>query len=321
VRFLDHHLHTAANADRAIRTVRAEQPLTPRDPVVEVVEFANRDDAVAWCLREHDMLLELCEFALANGHHDHVWLIPSSLAGYLQIRGSTEDFLRLYGGALDGARQSGNRVAEAMALTALGNAQANMHEFEEAHRLLSMSLQIRYEIGEPRGIAVCEHELGHTSFHRKNHDEALHHLRTAVEHWRLAGDDGGRIKSMNGLAWVLLDRGDFAQSARIADETADLCARLGITDPLLQNTRAKAKFKMGDVEGAARLYRTIFAGPLDHIVSTPLVRTLLNGTEVFQAVGDREAALRCAREALTVTERGGLPRADEIRELIRELEA
>ncbi|MGW4206890.1 BTAD domain-containing putative transcriptional regulator [Lentzea sp. NPDC004789] len=320
VRFLDHHLHSVDSADRVIRRSRMELPLTDREDVVELVGFRDKGDAMSWFRTWHDMLLELCEFALAHGHLEHAWQIPSGMWGYLIADGSTEDFLRLNTIALDAARQLGNRYAEASALHTLGYAHRNTGNLEESLRLLHEALRLRRDIGHTQGMASTSGTLAGTYRAMGRYDEALHHDRQHVEYRRIIDDGFGLGTALNSLAWTLVVMGDYEEGARIADEAADVFAALGVTDEVMQDTRAKAKYGMGDLDGAVRVYREIFAKSLDHVSSAARVEILLNGAEVLGVAGDRPAALRCAREALSVTEHTKLKGADKIRELVRELE-
>lgn len=322
VRLLDHYLHSADNAERAIRTSRAEKPLTERDPVVEAVVFSDRDSAIAWCLREHGLLIELCEFALAQGHLEHAWKLPSSMAGYLQSQGSTADFLRLFTIALDAARRMKDKRGEGIALHTLGSVHRTLHNYEESQSLLLQALRIRHVIGDPRGLAITESELAGACLWQGHHDKASLHYRASAEHWQRTGDDGGRARAISGLAWTLVCKGDFAEGLEIATENEKLLISLGITDPVLPNIQARATFGLGDLDGAVRIYRDALASSVhERMSNSQCVEFMLGAAEVFAAAGDRQAALSCAREALTRTERSRLPGANKIRLLLDELEA
>jgi len=320
VRFLDHHLHSVDSADRIVRHSRMELPLTDRADVVEVSTFRDKDDVLAWFKAWRDMLFELCEFALAHGHLEHAWQLPSGLWGCLILSGTTEDFVRLNSIALDAARRLGNRYAEGSALHTLGYAYRNAGDLEEAISLLHQALRLREEVGHTQGMASTHGVLAATYLALERHDEAVHHSRAHIEYRRVIDDRFGLATALNSLAYVLVMMDEHAEGAKIADEAADVFTALGVRNQMLQDTRARAKFGMGDVAGAARMYRDILAESLDHIASVPRADIFLGGAVVFRAAGDRQAALRCAREGLAVAEVGKLAAADKFRRLIRELE-
>ncbi|MEU7479348.1 BTAD domain-containing putative transcriptional regulator [Lentzea sp. NPDC042327] len=322
VRFLDHHLHSVDNAERALRVDRRDKPLTERDPVVEAAAFTDREGALAWCRNEHGLLVELCEFALAEGHLDHAWMLPGCLWSYLQVNGSADDFFRLYAIALEAAERSGNRYGQSVALHSLGVAHRRSGDFAEALRSLTLALALRREHGDPWTLATTETELANVHFEQGDHRESLRHDRAAGEHWRAAGNPRGWARSLNAVAMTLVELGEFAEAVETADRAAEVYASLGVVDGALEDTRAQAKFRMGDLDGAVRIYRDLFAGPLlDQESSFTRTMTLLSGAEVFRAAGDVTAALSCARQALVISERSALRRTGEIRELVRELEA
>lgn len=322
VRFLDHHLHSVDNASRAVKPPRHVSPLTERDPVVEAVEFADGDTALAWCGREHDLLVELCEFALAQEQLEHAWRLPARMWSCLKVHGSTDDYVRLFSIALEAARRLPDKYAEAVALHNLGQTYKRLRRFDESLDLLHQALRIRRERNDHFGMAVNESELGAVHLLRGDHEQAVLHDRRAAEHYRVAGDDVGLATALNNLACDLLDMNDFAEAAKVADEAVDVYLSLGgAPDPPLEDTRAQAKFGMGDLDGAVRIYRGIFSSAsLDRLGSFTHVEILLNGAEVLRAAGHRQEALQCARKALTVTTLRKQAGEDEIRQLVRELE-
>ncbi len=294
VRFLDHHLHSVDSADRVVRHSRMELPLTDREDVVEVSTFRDKDDVLARFKAWRDMLFELCEFALAHGHghgHEHAWQLPSGLWGCLILSGTTEDFVRLNSTALD-----------AHADWATGT--------RKDPRCTPWATRTETPATSKRRSACCTRRCGLPRGMRYGP-----HLRDGCPVRAPIDADLPLAESH-----VLVMTGDHAEGAKIADEAADVFAALGMTNQMLQNTRARAKFEMGDVAGAARMYRDLLAESLDHIASVPRADIFLGGAVVFRAAGDRQAALRYAREGLAVAEVGKLAAADRFRQLIRELE-
>ncbi|MFC3892004.1 BTAD domain-containing putative transcriptional regulator [Lentzea rhizosphaerae] len=322
VRFLDHHLHSVDRADRAIRSSRTELPLTEHEPVVEVIEFADRDEALSWCRREHDVLVEICEFALAEGYLEHAWQLPTGMWGYLHVHGSTEDFIHLNTIALEAARLLGNRYAEAVALSTLGSTYKNTYRHEESLRLLHEALRIRQEIGHVHGIASTAGELASNYLWLGQHDESLRYARISVEHRRMIGDESGWAMSMNSLAWVLCLNGNFAEAVEIAGVALEVHTRLGRSTVVMLDTLAQAHAGLHELDEAVRIYRDMIAS--ESLASEGMrerIEILANAAEIFSRAGDRTAALSCAREALTLAERSGQARVEKVRRILQELEA
>ena len=266
-RFLDHHLHSVDNAERVIRTSRAEKPLTVRDPVVETAGFRDRDSAIAWCRREHDVLFELCEFALAQGHLEHAWKLPNSMMGYLQTNGSTEDFLRLFTIALNAARLVQDRHAEAVALHTLGSTHKNMHHLDEAQNLLNEALRIRYEIGYPRGIAISEHELAPSVFGRD-----ITTARYSTTGRLSTNGDWSATKSAwprrsTALAWTLVETATSrkASRSRMRQRT---CSRRGVSQIRRAEHQGQSEVRDGR-SGRSSAYLSRSSSPvvLDHLAA------------------------------------------------------
>jgi DNA-binding SARP family transcriptional activator len=292
----------------------------PHQEVAATEPRADQDMKLSWC--RYDVLGELCDFAQAPESLDQQSQLPATVMKYLLTRGTPQDFVGLFDIALKAAELAEDRRGRAIALHTLGHTRRNMGRHEEARELLRQALRVRYEVGDHRGIAITESELA-TNYYWMGHlDEASHHYRLAVEEWGRTGDAGGRARSMNGLAWVLVHAGEVAEATRIADEAAGALATVGMVDPLLEDTRATARFRTGDLDGAVGLYRDLFTGPLfDQMSGASRVEVLLNGSAVLGSAGDRWAALASTRRALTITEQSGLGGAERIRQLVRDLEA
>ncbi len=320
VRFLDHYLHSVGNAQSAMRPTRVELPLTDIESVVEVAAFRESAEALDWCRREFDVLVELCEFTLTGGHLEHAWQLPIGLYPYLYVHGTTSDSMRLFTIALDAAQQLGDRYAEATALQCLGHVCRNMSRYEESLQLQEKAFRIRQEIGHVMGMAASSIGLAGTYRAMKRYDEALPFDRATIEYLRLGQDDTALANALGSLAWTLVLKGDHAEGIETANAAAEVFASLGVTDPSVQDTLAQARFRRGEVEEAAQIYRDIFTGSLEQTGNAGGVALRLSAAEVFMGAGDREAALAHAREAVTIAERFGLAQAEQARRLVRELE-
>jgi DNA-binding SARP family transcriptional activator len=322
VRLLDHYLHSIDNAGRLTNAHGADKPLTKRDPVVEAVGFSDKDTALAWCLAEHDLLVELCEFASTERHFEHAWKLPYAMLAYLSRHATTGEYLRIFTIALNAARQLQDRHGESVALHLLGLTNKNLHRYEEAERALLEALRIRHEIGFQRGVAVTEAELASTYLWQGRHDEAQLHYRESVEQWRQLGNDVGWSVSMNSLAWTLVRGGDFAEAVVVAKEALAVQERLEAPRHSTYDTLAQAYAGLGDLNEAARTYRDIFAsGILANAGVREKAEILCHGADVLNRVGDRQAALEHAREGLALAERGGQALAERARRLVQEIEA
>ncbi|SEP88853.1 DNA-binding transcriptional activator of the SARP family [Lentzea xinjiangensis] len=321
VRLLDHHLHTLDRSYSILRTIRAVLPLTDRDPVVELADFDDKSGALSWCRREHDVLIELCEFALEEGYLEHAWQMSCAMWGYLYVHGSTEDFLRVNTIALSAARRLANRYAEGVALHALAMTHKSTHNYEQALDLLHTALRLRREIGDERGIAVSSAELASTHLWQGHHDEAVHYYEASAEQWRRIGNEAGLAMSTNSLAWTLVRKGDHARAVVVAKEGIELQAKFGEPPPTFKDTLAQAYAGLGDMAKAVEIYRDVLGS--DALSSAGVlekVEVLYRGAQVLNRTGDRSTALSCAREALTLAQRSGLAIAEEVRLGLEEIE-
>lgn len=318
-RYLDHHLHSANAADRAIRKVREQMPLTDSEPVVEVFTFDDADDARAWFTREHDVHFEICDFALAEGFLEHAWQLPAVLWRNLHVQGSFEDLQRLDTIALEAARKLGNPRAIALSLHSRAVTLSYVGRLDEALDALLESQPFRLQAGNPISVAT-----GASFAHRElgQYEESLRYAWEAVERRRHAGDRFALAHSLDNVAIVLTRMGEFAQAVEVAGEAISLLAEAGTRDATVEDTLAWARSGLGDHEGAASIYRDLVTQPLAQFGNGPRIELLINAAEVFARVGDAGAALSTAREALTSAERVGYARSDHLgraRRVVRDL--
>ena len=89
-RVLDHYLHTAYAAAMTLNSSRRPISLPPAEPLPNVVidPPADRDEARAWLLAEHHVLLPTVRWAGDAGFATHAWQLAWALAVFFDPQGS-----------------------------------------------------------------------------------------------------------------------------------------------------------------------------------------------------------------------------------------
>jgi transcriptional regulator with XRE-family HTH domain len=160
-RLLDYYQHTAARADallaREDRTVPA--PAAGTTPTAVPV-LASREEALAWARAERASLLACLDQATSAGEHARIIALTAGLAGLLRHDGAWNEAVTRHATAVQAARHLGDRLAEADALTNLGDARRLTGDYPGAARDLQEALDIYPELGYRLGQAGALTYLG-----------------------------------------------------------------------------------------------------------------------------------------------------------------
>jgi hypothetical protein len=115
----DHYLATAATAIDSYPAEAHRRPsVRPADsPAPPIADPAT---ALAWLEAERANLVATCAHTAAHGWPDHTTRLATTLFRYLDVGGHYPDALAIHSHSRSAAAQTGDRTAEAHALTNLG---------------------------------------------------------------------------------------------------------------------------------------------------------------------------------------------------------
>lgn len=102
-RLLDHYVHTADRADRALDPTRCRVKLVEKSPGVVVSEVPTAAKARAWFAAEHQSLLAAVRLGRDFGFADHSWQLAWAMATYLDRSGGWLDWAAVNTVALQAA--------------------------------------------------------------------------------------------------------------------------------------------------------------------------------------------------------------------------
>lgn len=234
-RLITWFLHTADAADRVLLPQRWHQPLET-SAVVPPLEFADHTEAIAWCDAQLATVVRLTRDAAQRRMHDLAWRLPTTLWGYLSLRGRWSDIIETHQIALAAARATDNKLGQAIALNNLAIAKANSGAPEHAHTMLSQALALRKEIGDTWGQAAVSNNLGALHRERGEFAVAAAHHTEAIKLFREVGDLCGEGQALNNLgsAYLSLRRlGDAVDCyQRALDVLVGVGDQLGQADTL-----------------------------------------------------------------------------------------
>jgi tetratricopeptide (TPR) repeat protein len=245
----DYYLHTVAVAmDMVFPAETERRPRIVGRPVLEL-PINGREGALAWLDAERANLTA----AAHAGRHDwpgHTTRLAAILFRYLDAGGHFSEAVAIHGVARRAASQTGDKGAEAVALTNLGVACLRRGKDNEAMHYLRQALELYPETGDRIGHARALHNLGVVYVRRDQLGEAAEHIRQALDLHREIGDRVGQVRSLSSLGSIEARCGRHDQAILLQEQALALSRELGD-----RNGEAYALSYLGELEMHQRRYR------------------------------------------------------------------
>jgi len=220
-RLLDHYLATMVGAvPLGYPGITLPVPVPAARPGVRPERFESDDGARAWCQAELPVVRALLVRAAERDLNVYCWQIPSVMSMFLARSGLVHDFLAVQRIALTAAEKLGDPLA-------LGHAH---YHFAHACALL----------GEVTDSGT--------------------HLQDALAHFRRAPDEAAAAATLNGMAQLLMQQGDYPQALDREGEALRLRLTLGDREAVAhsEETIASIYSRLGEYDLALRhCYRSL----------------------------------------------------------------
>jgi hypothetical protein len=143
LRMLDHYLHTAWTAAKAISPARELPSLSPVTAGVQPEELPSEAPANGWLNAERQVLMRAIRYAYAAGFDTHAWQLPWAMTDFLDRSEHWHEWKDSLHIALAAAQRLGDTAAEARASRYLGRASFQLQQFDEALEHLSRARTLR----------------------------------------------------------------------------------------------------------------------------------------------------------------------------------
>ena len=190
LRLLDYYLRGMHAAVSLIYPARPPVPLLPPVAGVQAESFGSAAEALAWCRAERPGVQALVTYAAALGDFGaYCWQLPWAMAPLLSRGGYPRDYLAL------------QQIAIAAATG----------------------------LGDPLGQGIAHHEYAHACALLGEVGESGTHLKEALQWFTKAGDQPRAARTLNGMAQLLMQDGEYA--AALDRETEALALRRAVGDP------------------------------------------------------------------------------------------
>ena len=253
-RLLGYYLHTALAASRHLPR---RSPIPP--PGIEAGRPASSPDlssyesASAWLDAERLALHAMASLAAPGDQPRYAIAIAAAMHGFLRGRGHWDQALTLHHLALQAARSTGDRLAEAGALADLGEIQQLTGDYPLATASLSRALTLYRSLGDRLGEARALNELGVVHLGVNDHRSATASHEQALRMYRDLGDQAGEASALNELGLVQRATGAYGAAAASHERALRLYRELGnrIGEASALNRLGQMQRSAGDYPEAA----------------------------------------------------------------------
>jgi tetratricopeptide (TPR) repeat protein len=228
-RLLDYYVHAARAASRHLSSRRIPAPeLAAADaPVVHVASLPGPDEALSWLSAERLNLHTAAGYAAASGRPGHAAAIPAAMHEFLRSQGHWDQAAGLHQAALEAAHDAGSQLAEARALTDLGDIQFLTDEYPAAAASQARALELYRGLGDRLGEAGALTGLGVVQQATGDRSAAAASLGRALELYRGLGDRLGEARALTSLGTVQQATGDTPAARAALGRALELYRGLG----------------------------------------------------------------------------------------------
>jgi tetratricopeptide (TPR) repeat protein/DNA-binding SARP family transcriptional activator len=212
-RLFDYYLAAAANA-RAARSPaeRRQRPrISPADTPTPPV--ADPAAARAWLDAERPNLAAVCTHTAAHGWPGHTIRLATTLFRYLDTGAHFPDALNIHTDARTAASQTGDRAAEAYALTNLGVVHLRQGRYQQAAEHYREALALFRETGDRVGEARTLTHLGLVNWRQGRYQQAAERHAQALTRYRETANRVGEANALSNLGLVHWRQGRYEQAA------------------------------------------------------------------------------------------------------------
>ncbi|MEU7532053.1 BTAD domain-containing putative transcriptional regulator [Saccharothrix sp. NPDC042600] len=208
------------------RVIYPHRAALPFDPSdVEPLPPADEAAAMAWFDTEHANLLAAQQTAIAHGWHDTVWTLAWAVTAYHQLRGHHQVRLDVWYPALAAADHLAEPLTGVLAHRFLGSALADMRRHDEAVGHLRRALDLASGLDVPNELANIHRTLAWTYAQSDDLRTALRHAVEALELHRSKAESVWVADALNDVGWLHCRLGDYATARDHCQAALDLHRR------------------------------------------------------------------------------------------------
>jgi DNA-binding SARP family transcriptional activator/tetratricopeptide (TPR) repeat protein len=211
-RLFDYYLHAAAAAMDTLYP--AEHDRRPRIPpsTTPAPPLAVPAAARAWLDAERANLVAVAAHTAGHGWPGHTIRLAAILFRYLDAGGHYPEAVTIHTCSRRAAQGTGDRAAEAAALTSLGAVHTRQGRYQQATDHHQQALALYQQAGDRAGEARALNNLGNVDLQQGRCQRATSHLQQALALYQQTGDRTGEARALNNLALVEQRLGRYQQA-------------------------------------------------------------------------------------------------------------
>jgi len=301
-RLLDYYQQAATPADtRLARQTRPGPALVAPAGLLSVLGL-DKGQALAWVRSERASLLACLDDAAATGQHARVVAFTGALAGLWRRDGPWTDAVIRHAAGIQAARDLGDRLGEANALTDLGDVRRLMGDYPAAVRGLEQALDIYRDLGDQLGQANALIDLGDVWRLMGDYPAAVGALEQALDIYRDLGDRLGQANALIDLGNLRRLTGDPQGAAQVNEQALDVYRDLGnrLGQANVLNYLGDVRMLTGDYPGAVRALEQALDIFRDLGSRFGQANALNNLGDVRRLTGDPQGAAQAHEQALDI---------------------
>ncbi len=224
-RLLQWYVHIAERAAELVSPHRYRVPSNLGSDIIRL-PLASVPDALEWYDSERANVMAAVRQAAAVGMHEVAWRLPSALFPVFNRRDNWADCIIAQRIAVDSARKTGERLAEAWVLSHLGFALARLRD-DEAFGHLERALAIRRELGDQDGEAQTALALAEAYYRIQGPAAALEHSKQCVELLQRLDNASLLGTGLNNLGEMYLELGNLDEAAECFEQAREVWRGIG----------------------------------------------------------------------------------------------
>jgi transcriptional regulator with XRE-family HTH domain/tetratricopeptide (TPR) repeat protein len=313
-RMLDHYLHAAGAAARALDPVPDLPDLGPPQHGVTPERIADGHHALAWLGAEHKVLLAVIRLAVDHGFVDHARQLPWTLVTFQDRGGHWHELIASHLAALACAERLGDVAGQARTHRNLGRAQLQLDQTGRARAHLTQAASLSRSLGDRAAEARALLGLSVVFERGLQLPESLACSLQALELARRTGDLALQAKACNNVGYDHAMLGDTRQGLTYCRLALDLYQ---VGDPSLEaNTWDSLGYiyqQLCDYSEAFTSYQRAIGLFREAGAQYPAAQSLSRLGDAHHAVGDNQAARDAWQQALDILDALAHPGAMPIR--------
>lgn len=224
---LQHYLHSAHTAGRALDPYREDDSPPVAAPGVTTASVPDREHALAWFDAERPVLPAILRLAAGAGPGELARQLSWALPPYFEYRGYWTDWAEAQEAALLAAEQQNDLPGQAVAHRILGRACTRLIRYPDALGHLTGARRLYERLGDPTGSAHTHLDLAFLFDQRQQYRQALEHTEQALALFREAGHVSGQARALNAIGWFHSRLGAHAAALTHCGQALELQERTG----------------------------------------------------------------------------------------------